>query len=475
MPFSHDSPFIDASPLLQPNPPELSYGCVMADFDRDGLPEILVVTVQGANRLYKWKGDRLVDVAPPSIQDVDASGIGVACADYSGNGFLDVYLLNTSTFMGPYSDPDRLLVNEGELAFLDLLALNPQRNIAAGRSVVWLDIDGNGRYSAYVSNYAAHSRLYSQSPDGELEDIAPALGLDQLSGGRSGVAADFFNSGRTDLFLGNENDHNRFFRNMGNRRFQEIAEELGLDDPMQHARGVAVCDFNRDARPDILVSNWEGHHRLYMQQPNGLFVNIASDPLARPSRVRTVIAFDYDNDGWEDLFFNNMGGPNRLFHNNGDGTFTEANPGPLELPDGFGTGATVGDINGDGFLDLFIAHGEAAPQRNHLMLNSPNGNHWLRIHPLTPAGAPAIGARVELIPEDDNRPMLRFIDGGSGYLCQMEPVAHFGLGRTRKAARIEIRLTTGQTHVLENIEADQNIYLRPVDGDWHVEMVKIDD
>jgi hypothetical protein len=465
------SPFVDASALLRPNPAELSYGCVMADFDRDGLPEILVVTVGGANRLYKWDDSRLIDIAPPILQDTDASGIGVAVADFTGNGWLDIYLLNTSTFLGPHSDPDRLLIHHGNLHFTDAFHDEPLRNIAAGRSVCWFDPLGQFRYMAYVCNYAFPCRLYARDDAGTLVDIAPDWALDQFTGGRSAVAVDLFCTGRIDLITGNENDQNRVFRNLGAGQFEEVAHQLGLADPFNHARGLAAFDFNRDGRVDLVWGNWEGPHRLMRQGADGRFVNVASDELARPSRVRTVIAFDYDNDGWEDLFFNNIGQPNRLFHNNGDGTFTEVDPGPLALPNGLGTGATVGDINGDGFLDLFIAHGESSAMPNALFLNRPNGNRWLRVHPLTPAGAPAIGSRVVVYTPGDDRPMTRFIDGGSGYLCQMEPVAHFGLAQSTAAAIVRVHFTNGQQIELRDVAANQNVYLRATGSDVEVTMV----
>jgi len=447
----------------------------MADFDKDGLPEILVVTVQGPNRLYKWADSRLVDVAPPTVRDLEASGIGVAAGDSSGSGFLDVYLLNSSTFLGPYSDPDRLLMNEGELRFTDALAKHPDRNIAAGRSVVWFDVMGDGRLGVYVCNYAVPSRLYLRDSAGELRDVAPDLHMDQLTGGRSGVAVDFFNTGRIDLFTANEQDENRFFRNDGGGNFSEVAGELGLRDSDQHARGLAACDFDRDGRIDLVWGNWEGPHRLMRQRADGRFENVASEDFARPSRVRTVIVFDYDNDGWEDVFFNNIGQPNRLFHNNGDGTFTEVDAGALRLPNGLGTGATVGDLNGDGFQDLFIAHGESEPMPNALFLNTPNGNKWLRIHPLTEPGAPAIGARVILFVEGDDRPMTRFVDGGSGYLCQMEPVAHFGLGSATKASRVEVRFTTGQVCELKDLAAEQNVFVRLTASGFEIHAVAADE
>jgi hypothetical protein len=465
-----ESPFVDASALLAPNPPELSYGCLMADLDRDGLPELLVVNVGAPNRLYKWRNDRLTDVASPIVGDANASGIGVACGDINGDGLLDIYILNTSVFMGPYSDPDRLLLNRGDLKFIDLFDGNPHRNTAAGRSVVFFDPEGNERHAAYVCNYAVPCRLYVQTDDGDVVDIAARLNLNQLTGGRSAIAADLSGSGRIDLFTANENDRNRLFRNKGSLRFEEIARELGLDDPAQHARGLAVCDFDRDGRLDLVWGNWEGPHRIMRQTPEGRFVNVADRAFSRPSRVRTVIVFDFDNDGWEDIFLNNLGEPNRLFHNNGDGTFSEIDPGPLALEDGLGTGATCGDLNGDGFLDLFISHGESARQPNALFLNSPNGNGWIRIHAQTTAGAPALGATVVVHAEGDERPMTRVIDGGSGYLCQLEPVAHFGLGRAERASRARVRFTNGRVWEGRDIPGGTNLTVRPLpEGAWHVE------
>jgi hypothetical protein len=102
----------------------------------------------------------------------------------TGNGLLDIYLLNTTAFMGPESDPDRLLLNEGKLKFRDVFGDSNASNFGAGRSVVWLDAEGNGQYSAYVCNYAEPCRLFVLR-NGKLRNIAPELALNQVTGGRS--------------------------------------------------------------------------------------------------------------------------------------------------------------------------------------------------------------------------------------------------------------------------------------------------
>lgn len=458
---AHAAPFVDASALLLPNPAESSFGCAIGDLDRDGLPEIAVATASGPNRLYKWNGDRLVDVAPPEFADEECSGVGIACGDFDDDGRPDVYILNTSAFVGPHSDPDRLLRNDGGLQFTDVLAQAPRRNVAAGRSVCWFDPHGDGTLGVYVSNYGAPSSLYVRSPRGDIVDIAEELGLARFGYGRSVLAGDILGNGRVCLFAGNENGANRFHVALPGGGFADRARAAGLADPYAHARGAALCDFDRDGRFDLLLGNWEGPNRLLRQEADGRFRDVAPPWLWRPGRVRSVVAFDYDNDGWEDLFFHVMHQPNRLFRNRGDGTFEEVDPGPLALPRGCGTGATCGDLNGDGFLDLFLAHGDNEVQPNALFLNTPNDNRWCRVHVLTAKGAPAIGARVVAFAEGDDRPLLRSIDGGSGYLCQMEPVAHFGIGGAKGLRTIDVRYTDGRVHTLRNVPANSSVFLRP--------------
>ncbi|HEY9647251.1 MAG TPA: CRTAC1 family protein, partial [Chroococcidiopsis sp.] len=165
---------------------------------------------------------------------------------------------------------------------------------------------------------------------------------------------------------------------------------------------------------------------------------------------------DFDNDGYEEIFFNNIGQPNRLFGWR-DGRWTELDIGDALEPTGLGTGAAVGDFNGDDQLELVIAHGESGPQPLSLYYPAPSAHHWLRIIPLTKQGAPARGAVVTLVAGD--RHQIRAIDAGSGYLCQMEPVAHFGLGASDRVDLVEVRWLDGTSHKLTHPAVDQVIHV----------------
>ncbi|MBV5335536.1 ASPIC/UnbV domain-containing protein, partial [bacterium] len=104
-------------------------------------------------------------------------------------------------------------------------------------------------------------------------------------------------------------------------------------------------------------------------------------------------------------------------------------------------GAVAADVDGDGRLELILAHGGGHAAPLSLYRPTPNPNSWLRVAPLTAHGAPARGAIVSLWA--DGRRQRRVICAGSGHLCQMEPVAHFGLGTLQTVEQIEIQWPDG--------------------------------
>src|SRR5258708_7882347 len=144
---------VDKSHLLVDNPIDLSYGVTIADFDGDGLHEIFVASQSGANHLFKRMGDGFVEITPKSLMDESCSALGVAAADITGNGLPDLYIMNSNTFAGALTEPDRLFLNLGGLDFHDLMVNHPDRNIAAGRSVAFTDPVGAGHLGLYVANY----------------------------------------------------------------------------------------------------------------------------------------------------------------------------------------------------------------------------------------------------------------------------------------------------------------------------------
>ena len=432
--------FINCSRLLVNNPSQLNYGVAVTDLDGDGHFEIVVAGFGFPNLALKWDGTVFHDIADVQLADAARQAVGVAAADIDGDGQEELYILNTDTFAGRKRFGDRLLDRVDD-TWTDLFSLPDHTailNMIAGRSVVAVDRLGTGRYGFYVANYGAPARFYELDEDGHLHDIATEVGLAFKAGGRSAVALPLI-SGQMDIFAGNEGGPNYLFHNQDGV-YDEIASHVGLDDPRYHARGIAILDHAESGDFALVCGNWEGPHRLYVRNPAGQFQDIAPLDMALQSRVRTVIAADFDNDGREEIFFNNIGQANRLFAYR-EGEWVQIDIGDALEPKGMGTGAAVGDFNEDGRLELLIAHGEAEGQPLSLFQTAPNSNHWLRVLPLTIHGAPARGAIVTITA--GGRTQRRAIDAGSGYLCQMEPVAHFGLGAIAVVDQIHVRWLDG--------------------------------
>lgn len=460
------------------NPTQLNYGMAVTDVDGDGDLEVVVAGYNGPNLVLKYDRtqNRLVNIAIDdsnspyyALRDRAGNAIGVTACDVDGDGREEIYFLNTNNaYSGRATYTDKLFkFRNGR--FEDLLSdeLNVRRGVAnrmAGRSVACVDRKGTGRYSIYVANYASgsigpHALLEmdesaSNVAEGiiALSDVAAAAGVNRFTGGRGVVVGPILSQSRSDVFCDNENGPNFLFKNNGDGTFVDMARKAGVEDRYQHGRGVALADFNGDGKTDIVYGNWNGPHRLYLQSSDSKFRNIATGGFASPSPIRTVIAADFDNDKELEVFFNNIAyrgsSPNRLFRvsrqANADPLIQELNVGDAAEPQGKGTGGTVTDLDGDGQLDLLLAHGESAQQPISVFkVTQGSSNNWLRVIPRTKFGAFARGAKVTAFTSQSGA-QTRIIDGGSGYLCEMEPVAHFGL-ETDQVTVLEVSWPDGTT------------------------------
>ncbi len=450
--------FVDASHLFHERFPQLNYGAAVTDLDGDGKFEIYVTGYNGRSQVLKWNGAQFVEMTDPVLANANRQAIGVAAGDMDGDGREELYVLNTDTFGGRKRYGDSLF-KWVDGRWVDLFTLTENRgaqNLFAGRSVGSIDRLGTGKYGFFVANYGGPMRLYELIGGSlELIDAAPELGLNRVTGGRGLVMGPII-SDQTDIFLNNENGLNSLFNNNGDGTFDEIAEKAGVIDPYENGRGVALLDADGDGRLDLVYGNWEGPHRLFVQTEDHHFADIIPAEMAYPSKVRTVIAADFDNDGYEEIFFNNIAEPNRLFgwHDN---RWVLLDIGDAAEPEGTGTGAIVGDFSQTGQLYLIVSHGESTLQPLSCY-RAPNSNNWLRISPQTVYGAPARGAMVKL--SAGGRIQTRVIDGGSGYLCQMEPIAHFGLGAISDIDYAEILWPDGRSQRIDTLRPNTEVHVQ---------------
>lgn len=507
-----DGMFIKTNWLKNLDTSQLNYGVAVSDVDNDGSLEWIVAGFSGPNFVLKFDRatKRLINLAQDhrysAIADQGGQAIGVCACDIDGDGREEIYFLNTNNAYAGRADYGDSLFKWRNRKYVNLYTdpVNSRMEAKsfAGRSVACIDRLGTGKYSIVIATYSrggvgnfALVEMDENHPSNDvstgnivLKNVASVAKIDKATGGRGLVVGPILgNNGRSDIFFGNEGNpwmgnpgDNFLFKNLGNGSFEDIAEQAEIQDKYNNARGISLADFNRDGLLDIAYGNWEGEHRLFMQYKAvgeaRKFRNIANRQYAVPTKIRTVIAADFDNNGDTDIFMNNICShrdpndrePNKLFtvipnqfNNSSDPEIKKMNIGQAKEPRGFGTGAAITDMDGDGVLDLLISHGESQTQplkvyrvNRDVSRNQAGKYNWVRVFPRTKYGAPARGALVKLTTRT-GRVYSSVIDGGSGYLCQMEPVAHFGLGED-KPMKLDVQYPDGVVVSASLRKSDKN-------------------
>lgn len=507
-----DGMFIKTNWLKNLDTSQLNYGVAVSDVDNDGSLEWIVAGFSGPNFVLKFDRatKRLINLAQDhrysAIADQGGQAIGVCACDIDGDGREEIYFLNTNNAYAGRADYGDSLFKwrNGKYVnlYTDPVNSRMEAKSFAGRSVACIDRLGTGKYSIVIATYSrggvgnfALVEMDENHPSNDvstgiivLKNVASVAKIDKATGGRGLVVGPILgNNGRSDIFFGNEGNpwmgnpgDNFLFKNLGNGSFEDIAEQAEIQDKYNNARGISLADFNRDGLLDIAYGNWEGEHRLFMQYKAvgeaRKFRNIANRQYAVPTKIRTVIAADFDNNGDTDIFMNNICShrdpndrePNKLFtvipnqfNNSSHPEIKKMNIGQAKEPRGFGTGAAITDMDGDGVLDLLISHGESQTQplkvyrvNRDVSRNQAGKYNWVRVFPRTKYGAPARGALVKLTTRT-GRVYSSVIDGGSGYLCQMEPVAHFGLGED-KPMKLDVQYPDGVVVSASLRKSDKN-------------------
>ena len=447
--------FKDITSSIENNDFRLSYGVSVTDVNQDNKYEFVVTGFGFSNLALSYQNGKIININKNEIfDDAIRKTIGVAACDIDQDGFEEIYFLNTDTYSGEKKYSDRL-IDISSKGFTDLFekVINKKNlNLTAGRSVVCVDRNGDGKYGIYVANYGGPTRFYELAT-GQILDLAKQLKIDKITGGRAVVAGNIL-SGKTDIFAANERGKNFLYYN-SDGFFKDIAEDYRVDDQYENGRGTTLSDILYRGRLDIVTSNWNGYHRVFVLEDNK-FKDIAAPTYNIPTRVRTIISADFDNDGYDEIFMNNIGEPNKLFKIKENGFFEEIKIENAYEPNGLGTGAAVADIDGDGILELLVSHGESGMQPLTMYkADIKKDFSYIRIKPLNKFGAPARGATVIL--NSSLRSHAKTIDAGSGYLCQMEPVAHYGIRKGEKNISIKVVWTDGSSQSFKIKELNKTI------------------
>lgn len=488
-------------------PETLGSGVAFFDADNDGWTDLLLVNGRdweprgrrSFSALYRNDGHgSFKDVTAGSGLDVEMYGLGVAIGDYDNDGRSDVYLTAL--------EGDRLFHNEGGGKFRDVTKAAGIANRSFGTSAAWLDYDRDGRLDLFVANYVqwtaktdlwcsldgatksyctpesypgTSSKLYRNLGAGRFEDATTRAGVGHPTSKSLGVTVlDFDADEWPDLFVANDTQPNKLYRNNHNGTFTDVGLRSGVayseEGIARGAMGTDASDYDRTGRPHLLVGNFSNQMLgLYHNEGKGLFVDEAPrSTVGRASLLSLafgVFFFDYDLDGWPDILAANghieeeigrvqpkvqYKQPPLLFRNLGSRRFEHvtASVGKDFVRPIVARGAAYADYDCDGDLDVVMItnHGPAYLFRN----DGGNRNNWLTVRTRgVKSNRDGIGAIVRV--ESAGGRQWQMVRSGSSYASHSDLAVTFGLGPDEIASSIEVEWPNGVTDRIANVRARQ--------------------
>jgi hypothetical protein len=498
-------------------------GVALLDYDGDGLLDVFVTgggryggpdrhqILGNGNRLYKNLGEwRFRDVTQEvGLDQPSFYSHGCAVADYDRDGWPDLLVTGWGRLALYHNEPN----GKGGRRFVEVTKRAGLTDTLWSTSAAWADLDGDGYPDLYVCHYVDWSLshnpicpgfsssvprdicgpqsfsalphiLYRNNGNGTFTDVSREAGIRPHTGdpskdreagkGLGVVIADLDDDGKPDIYVANDTSDNFLYRNLsspGKLRFEEIGMQAGAarDDhgAPNGSMGVDLADEMGTGRPSLFVTNYENEmHSLFRSRHKGLF--IYSSPTSGVGVLgRSFVGFgtgflDLDNDGWEDLMIAHghvirfptivgarSGDPAPtaaqrpvLLRNLGNGHYRDISKqgGDYFQRDHLGRGVAVGDLDNDGRPDLVISH---LNEPVALLRNEADvGHHWLGIDLLGKGRRDVVGSKVIL--EIGSRRLVRFAKGGGSYLSSSDRRHLFGLGKAERVDRVTVVWSGGR-------------------------------
>ena len=494
-------------------PETMGSGALWFDADGDGWQDLLLVNSKNwpghpgqrsLPALYRNTHDgAFLDITRGSGLDVEVYGIGAAAADYDNDGKVDVYI----TALGG----NRLFKNLGGGRFLDVTSTAGVADGGFSTSALWFDYDNDGKVDLFVTHYVEWSidkdlfctldgknksyctpesykgqspSLFRNRGNGTFENVTKQAGIFDTSSKGLGVAMlDFDGDSRMDLFVANDTEPNRLYRNKGNGTFEDVAVGAGVafseSGVARAGMGVDASDYDGSGRPSLIIGNFANQMMaLYHNEGHGLFIDDAPKSAVGRSSLLTLtfgcFFFDYDLDGLPDIFAANghvsddiervqsrvtYAQRPHLFRNVGRKQFEDMSlqAGPALQRAIVARGAAYSDYDHDGDLDIVVTtnNGPARLFRN----DGGNRNNVLRVETVgTTSNRDGIGARVEVSVHGAR--LWQIVKTGSSYASQSELPLTFGLGGATTVDGVRVAWPSGRVDVMGALQANQSITIQ---------------
>lgn len=501
-------PFTDVAMAVGLNVNNMAGGSIIDDFNNDGYLDIVSSSWGLQQQMHYCRNNAngsFSDVTIASGLQQFTGGLNIMQTDYNNDGFKDIFVLR-GAWKGKFGkEPNSLLRNNGDGTFTDVTREAGLLSFHPTQTATWADFNNDGWLDLFIGNETSERdelhpcELYINDKTGHFTEQAARANCAVVAFVKGVTSGDYDKDGLPDIFVSTLGGSKVLLKNITGRDgqviFADMTEQAGLAGLRTRTFPTWFFDYDNDGWLDILVSGYEfeqslafyaaleGLHRetgpsgklfLFRNKGNGSFEEVSQ----HAGLHRLVFAMganfgDIDNDGYLDMYFGSGNPlyqslvPNKLFRNvQGHGfqdITTSARVGNLQK----GHGVSFADLDNDGDQDVYIEMGGAFggdAYQNSLYLNpGQNSNHWIDVSlEGVASNRAAIGARIKVTFRENGKTRSVYRDVNSGGSFGSNPLKqHIGIGQAATVEQLEITWPASRSvQVFNNVEAGANVLVR---------------
>jgi hypothetical protein len=468
-------------------------GTVVEDVDGDGDRDLVMTSLDPCEpvRYYRNRGDGYFDdgAAAAGLAG-QTGGLNLTQTDYDNDGRIDLFI-HRGGWEG-FPSRNSLLRQNADGTFTDV---TDRAGLLAGpshrtHSAAWADYDSDGWLDVFEGHEDSPSALYHNERDGTFRNVAATAGVARVAITKGAAWGDYDNDGRPDLYVSNFASRNFLYRNRGDGTFEEVAERLGVARPIM-SFATWFFDYDNDGALDLFVANYVPSvteiargllgmppeaetTRLYRNTGRGGFEDVSvAAGMARVTQAMGANFGDIDNDGFPDVYLGTGAPsyasivPNVLLRNDGGRRYLDVTTasGTGHLQKGHGVG--FGDLDGDGAEDLVVNVGGFVPGDAYwktIFRNPGTPNHWIDVRLVgVRSNRPGIGASIDAWIRDAAGRLARrhVVVSTGGSFGSSSLTQHIGLGPARVVERLEIAWpASGIRQAFTGVAADRRVVVR---------------
>jgi FG-GAP-like repeat/ASPIC and UnbV len=517
-------PFTDMAAGLGLNINGRAGGVIVDDFNNDGYLDIVTSGWDLTDPMHYFQNNKngtFSDLTEQSGLKGITGGLNIQQMDYNNDGNTDIFVLRGAwNTQGYGNQPSSLLRNNGDGTFTDVTIPSGLLYFFPTQTAVWADFNNDGWLDVFIGAENRNNemdlggihtcQLYINNHDGTFTNVTESAHCD-IKGFVKGVtSADFNNDGWADLFISTLDGKKYLLKNKCKPGmaidFEDVTEKSGIDKNMEGTFATWFYDYNNDGWPDILVNGYSyrttlgyyaaaealgtpvqdaGNVFLYRNNHDGTFTNVTKEVGLNKVVFAMGANFgDIDNDGYPDMYFGTGNPdfkslvPNKMFKNIGGKMFadvtTSSRTGNLQK----GHGVAFADLRNTGIQDIYIEMGGAYKGDSYtssLYVNpGQTNNNWIGVKlEGVKANRAAIGSHIKVTFTENGIRRSVYKDVNSGGSFGSSPLRQeLGIGQAKSIDEIEIKWAGSQTvQRFKNIAPNQ--FLHITEGNDHPEIMHL--